>query len=66
MPVILPEGARDRWLDAGADPAGLQAMALEAEAPLVARVVSRWVNNVRNDDPACREPGEGDGRPSGR
>ena len=53
--VVLPEDY-GRWLR-GPDPAGL----LHAPPPgfFGARRVSTFVNNVRNEGPACDEPSEG-------
>ncbi len=58
MPVILPPEQHDGWLkfDAG-DTELLRAMLVPYQARgLVARPVSRHVNNPRNDDPTCLEP----------
>lgn len=56
MPVILPRTAYERWL---AEPdAGL--LQPWGGAPLTAYRVSRDVNNVRNDGPACFAPAAGD------
>lgn len=54
MPVILPEGARDRWLqrDAGAGELGELMASLPAE-DLEAYEVSRVVNSVANDSEEC-------------
>jgi putative SOS response-associated peptidase YedK len=55
MPVIIAPAAIDEWLTA--DPA--RAAALIAPAPddtLVATRVSKRVNSVKNDDPACVRP----------
>jgi putative SOS response-associated peptidase YedK len=55
MPVIIPATALDAWL--GAAPA--EAARLIGPAPedaLVATPVSKHVNSVRNDDPACLAP----------
>ncbi len=54
MPAVLADGALDAWLDGGGPPA------LASEGTLSARPVSTRVNSVRNDDPACLEPPEGD------
>ena len=58
MPVVVPPGDLDRWL--AGEPAA--AAALLSPAPddaLVGTLVSKHVNNVRNDDPACVVPAEG-------
>ncbi len=60
MPVILPAEAEDAWLD----PATPDGVLHDLLAPLPAeltmlREVSRAVNNVRNDGPACLAPPEG-------
>lgn len=57
MPVILPEAAREAWLDDDTREAAL--MSLLAPAPvgsLRARPVNPRLNSVLNDDPACIEP----------
>ena len=58
MPAILPEERVDDWLFEGEDDLA-RLEALLAPAPddlLVATPVSRRVNSVRHDDPACVEP----------
>ncbi len=58
MPVIIPEGLRDVWLDPeNEDVEGL----LEILRPIAAEEmemhpVTRRVNSAANDDPACIEP----------
>ena len=52
MPVIVAANDFDRWLTGGD-------VALGPAAGLVARRVSAWVNNARNDDPGCVAPIEG-------
>jgi putative SOS response-associated peptidase YedK len=55
MPVVVPLAELDRWLAGDA----ADAARLIAPAPddaLVATLVSKHVNNVRNDDPSCTEP----------
>jgi len=57
MPAILPRGARERWIDPGADAAGLGALLAPLEDPgLAAYRVSRLVNSAANDSPDCIEP----------
>jgi putative SOS response-associated peptidase YedK len=60
MPLIVDPAGYAAWLDPEAkDPAGLLAGLPEAlGSGLVARPVSRRVNDVRNDDPACLAPPE--------
>jgi len=54
MPVVLPRGLRDRWLDPGADPAELAALAKPyAGDDLEAWPVSTLVNSPGNDVPEC-------------
>jgi putative SOS response-associated peptidase YedK len=52
MPVILPPGALDAWLEAGPAPA------IPPPSPglLSARLVAAWVNSAQHDDPACLAP----------
>jgi putative SOS response-associated peptidase YedK len=59
MPVILPPGARDLWLDPTASEAELRGLlvALPAEG-LEAYEVSTVVNSPRNDSPECVRPVE--------
>jgi putative SOS response-associated peptidase YedK len=63
MPWIVDPAGYGAWLDPEAkDPAALLQTLPEARgARLVARPVSRRVNDVRNDDPACLGPAEADG-----
>jgi len=63
MPVIVGPSQLDEWLTG--DPAGALNMLLPAPAgTLVATNVSRYVNNVKHDDPTCVAPraeaGQGD------
>jgi putative SOS response-associated peptidase YedK len=51
MPVILPEGLLDAWLEG--DPPALPA---PEDGALAARPVSPRVNGVEHDDPACLAP----------
>jgi putative SOS response-associated peptidase YedK len=58
MPAILQAGARERWIDPGADAASLRALLIPLEDPrLEAYRVSRLVNSAANESPACIEPG---------
>jgi putative SOS response-associated peptidase YedK len=50
MPAILADGALDEWLDGHGPPR------VAPEGTLAAREVSRRVNSVEHDDPACLEP----------
>jgi putative SOS response-associated peptidase YedK len=54
MPAVLAEGALDAWLE------GQEPPRLAPEGTLAARAVSPRVNSVRNDDPECLAPPEGD------
>ena len=58
MPVIVAPGDFDLWLDPELTMPELLAPLLRPfdAAAMAARAVSRHVNNVRNDDPACLEP----------
>lgn len=57
MPVILPEGAYDQWLDPEAKPVRLMALLKPFDAaPMRATPISTIVNNVRNDSPECLTP----------
>ncbi len=58
MPVILPEGAWDRWLDRGfGDVETLQSMlGPESGGVLAEHPVSTLVNSVKNNFPECVEP----------
>ncbi len=58
MPVILSPDAHEVWLDVESYP-GREVVSLLRAYPseaMVARPVSRRVNNVANDDPDCIEP----------
>jgi putative SOS response-associated peptidase YedK len=56
MPVILPEPARETWLDARSDREGLLALLVPfPAAAMEAFPVSTRVNNPVNDDPGCVE-----------
>jgi putative SOS response-associated peptidase YedK len=57
MPVILPPDAEGAWLDPDT-PAPLLHELLAPSAPLVARPVSRAVNDARHDVPDCLDPPE--------
>jgi putative SOS response-associated peptidase YedK len=57
MPVILPPGARDRWLDPSAGEAELREFLVPLPAEdLEAYEVSTLVNSPRNDSPECVRP----------
>ena len=58
MPVILPEGARDAWLDPDMrDPAALSdLLAVFPADEMEAYPVSRHVNSPDHDDASCAEP----------
>ena len=54
MPVILPPGARDRWLDPTASEAELRGLLVPLPAEeLSAYEVSALVNSPKNDSPEC-------------
>jgi putative SOS response-associated peptidase YedK len=57
MPVILPPGARDRWLD----PTATEAELRELLVPLLAEYLNAYevsvlVNSAVNDSPECVMP----------
>lgn len=57
MPVILPPGERERWLDPDADPRTLAPLLQPyPRDDLEAYRVSTLVNSPRNDRPECIEP----------
>ncbi len=57
MPVILPPGARDRWLDPTAGEAELRGLVVPLLAEdLESYEVSTLVNSPRNDSPECVRP----------
>jgi putative SOS response-associated peptidase YedK len=57
MPVILPEGSRDRWLDPTARETELRGLLVPLTAEdLNAYEVSGFVNSPRNDSPECVRP----------
>jgi putative SOS response-associated peptidase YedK len=57
MPVILPPGARDRWLDPAAGEVELRGLLVPLRAEeLEAYEVSTLVNSPRNDSPECVRP----------
>ena len=60
MPVILAPADYEAWLGGdGEDTAALLALLRPyPEEDMRARPISRHVNNVRNDDPACLAPAE--------
>jgi putative SOS response-associated peptidase YedK len=51
MPVILPEGAHDRWLDPTASETELRALLAPIPAEYPDYEVSTLVNSPRNDSP---------------
>lgn len=53
MPIVVPPNAWDAWLGGSTDEA---ARIVAATTDLVTVPVSRWVNDVRHDDPRCLEP----------
>lgn len=62
MPVILPPGAWEVWLDPEAPATDLQALLRPyGDGDLRAHAVSTLVNAPRNDSPACIEPVGGEG-----
>ena len=67
MPVILERDDWDLWLDNGIEePSELSPLYRPPETPLTLYPVSKRVNYVKNDDPACLEQGEGIGHGGGR
>lgn len=56
MPVILPAGARDRWLDPDASPEDILPLLRPYGEGIEAYPVSTRVNSPRNDVPECIEP----------
>ncbi len=57
MPVILPHGAYDAWLDPEAERDELYGLlAPYPEDEMEAYPVSRFVNSPQNNDPRCIEP----------
>lgn len=62
MPVIIPSRHWNTWLNPGTDlKSNLTIVTLDLRfppPPLTSRPVSRRVNKVVNDDPACLNPGE--------
>jgi putative SOS response-associated peptidase YedK len=59
MPVILDDCITDDWLDARQDTEALSKLLAPApESLLIGTPVSQRVNSVKNDDPACLDPGE--------
>ena len=57
MPVILPAGAEEAWLDPDTPVPVLHEL-LVPSVTLVARPVSRAVNDARHDAPDCLDPPE--------
>lgn len=58
MPVLLPAEVRQAWLDPGSDPERLLELLVPYRGPMTLRPVSRFVNQARNEGPACLEPPE--------
>ena len=58
MPVILPAGAEDTWMDPATPEPELHGVLAGAVSGLVARPVSRAVNDARHDAPDCLGPPE--------
>jgi putative SOS response-associated peptidase YedK len=59
MPVILPPDAERAWLDPGSPSEQLHGLLASAPVTdLVARPVSRAVNDARHDEPDCLDPPE--------
>ena len=58
MPVILPAGAEDTWMDPATPEPELHDVLASAVSGLVARPVSRAVNDARHDAPDCLGPPE--------
>ena len=57
MPVIIGPSDFDAWLDTSGNPAIAQALLAPYPAErMSARPISRRINKVKNDDPACLEP----------
>jgi len=57
MPVILPEGDWQRWLEPNTAKADAEQLLRPYEGKdLVAVPVSTWVNKPQHDDPKCLEP----------
>ncbi|MEK6320732.1 MAG: SOS response-associated peptidase [Acidobacteriota bacterium] len=58
MPVILPKGAEDFWLDPAAEdnPRLLDLLQPYPADEMAAYTVSSLVNSVKNDSPECIEP----------
>jgi putative SOS response-associated peptidase YedK len=55
MPIVVPAGRINDWLTDEA-PRVVNLIAPPPESALVATPVSKRVNSVRNDDPACVGP----------
>jgi len=55
MPVVLPAAVVDEWLTAPPDKAATL-IRPASEETLIATPVSKRVNSVKNDDPACLAP----------
>lgn len=58
MPVILPSGAEDAWIDPATPEPELHDVLAAPVSRLVARPVSRAVNDAHHDAPDCLDPPE--------
>ena len=58
MPVILPPGAEDAWIDPATPAPELHDVLAAPVSRLVARPVGRAVNDARHDAPDCLDPPE--------
>jgi putative SOS response-associated peptidase YedK len=56
MPVILPSGAYDVWLDPKTPGAAAQALIRPYDGAMRAYPVSTYVNAPRNEGAACSAP----------
>ena len=56
MPVILPRGAEEEWLDPKSEPEALKALLVPYEGELEALPISTAVGNPRNDGPELLSP----------
>ena len=56
MPVILPPGAREAWLDPDAEPDALRDLLVPFAGTLEAHRVTAYVNAAGNEGPDCLAP----------